>query len=48
VIDERARVDATARVHPTADVEGDAVVGPGTRIWHYAQVCSSARIGMRA
>ena len=45
MIDERAQVDPTARIHATADVERDAVVGPGTRIWHYVQVCPRARIG---
>jgi len=32
-------------VHPTALVEGDAVVGAGTRIWHHSHVRSGSRIG---
>jgi UDP-2-acetamido-3-amino-2,3-dideoxy-glucuronate N-acetyltransferase len=38
---ERARV----RVHPTAEVSPDAVIGPGTSIWNQAQVREDARIG---
>lgn len=34
-----------ARVHPTADIESDVVIGDGTSIWHRAQVRSGARIG---
>jgi UDP-2-acetamido-3-amino-2,3-dideoxy-glucuronate N-acetyltransferase len=32
-------------VHPTADVEDGAQVGPGTRVWHLAHVRSTARVG---
>jgi acetyltransferase-like isoleucine patch superfamily enzyme len=32
-------------IHPTADVSSQAVIGPGTRIWHQAQVRERARIG---
>jgi acetyltransferase-like isoleucine patch superfamily enzyme len=38
-------IDATARIHPTADLEPDVVVGPGTSIWHRAQLRVGARIG---
>jgi acetyltransferase-like isoleucine patch superfamily enzyme len=38
-------IDPTARVHPTADLEADVSVGPGTSIWHRAQVRRGARIG---
>ena len=31
--------------HPAADVSPQAVVGPGTRIWHQAQVQKGARLG---
>ncbi len=37
--------DASARVHPTADIEPDVSIGPGTTIWNRAQVRSGARIG---
>jgi acetyltransferase-like isoleucine patch superfamily enzyme len=32
-------------VHPTAEVSPSAEIGPGTRIWHQAQVRERARIG---
>jgi UDP-2-acetamido-3-amino-2,3-dideoxy-glucuronate N-acetyltransferase len=32
-------------IHPTAIVEPGAQIGEGTRIWHFAHVRSSARIG---
>ena len=38
---DRARV----RVHPTAEVSPDAVIGAGTSIWNQAQVREGARIG---
>jgi UDP-2-acetamido-3-amino-2,3-dideoxy-glucuronate N-acetyltransferase len=38
---ERAEV----RVHPTAEVSPDAVIGPGTSIWNQAQVREGASIG---
>ena len=31
--------------HPTATVDEDAEVGPGTKIWHYSHISSGARIG---
>ena len=33
------------RIHPTADVSSEAVIGPGTSIWNQAQVRERARIG---
>ena len=36
---------AGVRVHPTAEVSPDAVIGPGTSIWNQAQVREDARIG---
>ena len=38
---ERAEV----RVHPTAEVSAEAVIGAGTSIWNQAQVRERARIG---
>jgi len=32
-------------VHPTADVSPHAEIGPGTRVWHQAQIRERARIG---
>lgn len=33
------------KIHPTADVSKDAVIGDGTQIWHESQVREGARIG---
>jgi len=38
-------IDPSARVHATADLEQDVTVGPGTTIWHRAQVRTGARLG---
>lgn len=32
-------------IHPSADVEEDVNIGPGTRIWHQAHIRRDARIG---
>ena len=32
-------------IHPTAEVSPQACIGPGTRIWHFAQVREGAAIG---
>lgn len=32
-------------VHPSAEVDPSARIGPGTRIWHHAQVREKARLG---
>jgi len=34
-------------IHPTAIVDEGAVVGDGTRIWHWVHISSGARIGER-
>ena len=36
---------SSVRIHPTADVSPEAVIGPGTSIWNQAQVRERARIG---
>lgn len=33
------------RIHPTAEVAEDAVIGEGTSIWHHCQIRPRARIG---
>jgi UDP-2-acetamido-3-amino-2,3-dideoxy-glucuronate N-acetyltransferase len=38
-------IDPSARVHASADLEADVTVGPGTSIWHRAQVRTGAVIG---
>ena len=38
-------IDPSARVHASADLEADVTVGPGTSIWHRAQLRTGARIG---
>lgn len=32
-------------IHPTAIIDDGAVIGAGTRIWHWVHVCGGARIG---
>lgn len=32
-------------VHPTAEVEDGAQLGPGTKVWHLVHIRSSARLG---
>jgi acetyltransferase-like isoleucine patch superfamily enzyme len=32
-------------IHPTADVSPSAEIGPGTRVWHQAQIRERVRIG---
>jgi UDP-2-acetamido-3-amino-2,3-dideoxy-glucuronate N-acetyltransferase len=34
-------------VHPTATVDASAVIGKGTKIWHYSHIQKEARIGAR-
>jgi UDP-2-acetamido-3-amino-2,3-dideoxy-glucuronate N-acetyltransferase len=41
-------IDPSARIHPTADLEDDVWIGPGTSVWHRAQVRTGARIGRDA
>jgi UDP-2-acetamido-3-amino-2,3-dideoxy-glucuronate N-acetyltransferase len=38
-------IDPSARIHASADIEAEVSVGPGTKIWHRAQVRTGARIG---
>lgn len=37
--------DLTPLIHPTAIVDAGAVIGPGTRVWHFVHVMPGARIG---
>lgn len=37
--------DYNENIHPSADVAPDASVGPGTRVWHQAQIRERARVG---
>jgi UDP-2-acetamido-3-amino-2,3-dideoxy-glucuronate N-acetyltransferase len=32
-------------IHPTAVIDDGAIIGAGTRIWHWVHVCAGARIG---
>lgn len=34
-------------VHPSAIVAGDAVLGAGTKVWHFCHVMARARVGER-
>ena len=38
-------IDPAARVHPSAELEGDVTVGAGSAIWQRAQVRTGVRIG---
>jgi UDP-2-acetamido-3-amino-2,3-dideoxy-glucuronate N-acetyltransferase len=33
------------KIHPTAIIDAGAVIGDGTRVWHWVHVCGGARIG---
>lgn len=33
------------QVHPSAIVDDGAVIGEGSRVWHFVHVCAGARIG---
>jgi UDP-2-acetamido-3-amino-2,3-dideoxy-glucuronate N-acetyltransferase len=43
-VDKAIAIDIAA-VHPSAIVDDGAVLGPGTRVWHFSHVCGGARIG---
>jgi UDP-2-acetamido-3-amino-2,3-dideoxy-glucuronate N-acetyltransferase len=32
-------------IHPSAIVDAGAVIGDGSRVWHFAHICAGARIG---
>ena len=45
-IEDGPASDASAvQVHPSADVEDDVRIGPGTRIWRNSHIRAGARIG---
>lgn len=35
----------STHIHPSAIVDEGAVLGPDTRVWHFAHICGGARIG---
>ena len=35
----------TYQAHPSAIVDEGAIIGDGTRVWHFVHVCAGARIG---
>lgn len=35
----------TISIHPSAFVDDGAVIGEGSRIWHFVHICGGARIG---
>jgi UDP-2-acetamido-3-amino-2,3-dideoxy-glucuronate N-acetyltransferase len=41
------RATPLATIHETAIVDAGAVIGEGTRIWHWVHICGGARIGRR-
>ncbi|HLU79253.1 MAG TPA: acyltransferase [Burkholderiaceae bacterium] len=32
-------------IHPSAVVDDGALIGPGTRVWHFTHICAGARVG---
>jgi UDP-2-acetamido-3-amino-2,3-dideoxy-glucuronate N-acetyltransferase len=38
-------MNANVFVHPTAVVDAGAVLGEGTKVWHFVHVCGGARVG---
>jgi len=36
---------STVTIHPTAIVDEGAVIGSGSRVWHWTHICGGARIG---
>jgi len=38
-------IDRSARVHASADIEGEVAIGANTSVWHRAQIRTGARIG---
>jgi UDP-2-acetamido-3-amino-2,3-dideoxy-glucuronate N-acetyltransferase len=38
-------MEAHPQIHPSAIVDDGAIIGAGSRIWHFAHVCGGARIG---
>lgn len=36
-----------AKIHPSAYVDDDVLLGEDTAIWHFAHICSGARIGKK-
>jgi UDP-2-acetamido-3-amino-2,3-dideoxy-glucuronate N-acetyltransferase len=37
----------TFQVHPSAIIDEGAIIGDGSRIWHFCHVCAGARIGKK-
>jgi len=37
----------TYYAHPSAIVDDGAIIGDGSRVWHFVHICSGARIGAR-
>jgi len=44
-MNDSARPPMVATIHASAIVDEGAVLGPGTRVWHFSHVCGGARIG---
>jgi UDP-2-acetamido-3-amino-2,3-dideoxy-glucuronate N-acetyltransferase len=38
-------IEQKVTIHPTAIIDDGAVIGAGTRVWHWVHVCGGARIG---
>lgn len=42
---KKGTTDSDIYIHPTATVDNGAIIGEGTKIWHYTHICSGAKIG---
>jgi UDP-2-acetamido-3-amino-2,3-dideoxy-glucuronate N-acetyltransferase len=47
LVSPTAAPERTWQAHPTATIDEGAVIGAGTRIWHYSHVMKGAEIGLR-
>jgi acetyltransferase-like isoleucine patch superfamily enzyme len=42
---EKGGIMMNIKIHPTADIAEDAIIGDGTRVWHHVQVRGGSVIG---
>jgi UDP-2-acetamido-3-amino-2,3-dideoxy-glucuronate N-acetyltransferase len=46
IVQESSRAIVNYQVHPTAIVDEGAIIGAGTKIWHFCHIQKTARIGL--
>ncbi len=42
---QESHYQAPYQVHPTAEIDDNVEIGPGTRIWHFSHILEGSRIG---